>query len=176
TPHDAAGLLRSAMRDPDPVMFFEPKRLYRSLKDEVPDDPDFTIPIGAAAIRRTGDDITLVSYGGCMVETKKAAAAMAESGIEAEVIDLRSLLPWDRDTVLESVAKTGRVVVIAEAPSMASFVSEVAATIAEQVIDQLDAPPLRVSGFDTPYPFSQDRVYLPTVTRILNAAKRALDY
>src|SRR5699024_3138592 len=158
TPHAAAGLLRSAMRDPDPVMFFEPKRLYRSLKDEVPDDPDFTIPIGTAAIRRAGDDITLVSYGGCMVETEKAAAAMAESGIEAEVIDLRSLLPWGRDTVLESVAKTGRVVVIAEAPSMASFVSEVAATIAEQVIDQLDAPPLRVSGFDTPYPFSQDRV------------------
>src|SRR5699024_6875028 len=106
TPRDAAGLLRSAIRDDDPVIFFEPKRLYRAFKEDVPDDPDFTIPIGQAAVRREGGDITLVSYGASMMETQQAAAAMAESGIEAEVVDLRSLLPWDRDTVLESVAKT----------------------------------------------------------------------
>jgi len=176
TPRDAAGLLRSAIRDDDPVMFLEPKRLYRAGKEDVPDDADFTIPIGEAAVRRRGDAITLVSYGACMQETQQAAATMAESGIEAEVIDLRSLLPWDRDTVLESAARTGRVVIVAEAPGMASFASEIAATVAEQVLDQLDAPPIRATGFDTPYPYAQDKIYMPSATRILNAAKRALDY
>lgn len=176
TPRDAAGLLRSAIRDDDPVIFFEPKRLYRAFKEDVPDDPDFTIPIGKAAIRREGSDITLVSYGASMMETRQAADAMAESGIEAEVIDLRSLLPWDRDTVLESVAKTGRVVVIAEAPGMASMASEVAATISESILDELDAPPMRVTGYDTPYPYAQDKLYMPSTTRILTTAKKALDY
>lgn len=176
TPRDAAGLLRSAIRDDDPVIFLEPKRLYRAFKEDVPDDPDFTIPIGQAAIRRKGSDITLVSYGASMLETQQAAATMAESGIEAEVIDLRSLLPWDRDAVLESAAKTGRVVVIAEAPGMASMASEVAATISECILDELDAPPLRVTGYDTPYPYAQDKLYLPSTTRILTTAKKALDY
>lgn len=176
TPHDAAGLLRSAIRDDDPVIFFEPKRLYRASKEAVPDDPDFTIPIGEAVIRREGRDITLVSYGASMVETLQAADMMAESGVEAEVIDLRSLLPWDRDAVLESVAKTGRAVVIAEAPGMASMASEIAATIAEQAMDELEAPPLRVTGYDTPYPYAQDKLYMPSTTRILTTAKLALDY
>lgn len=176
TPADAAGLLRAAIRDDDPVIFFEPKRLYRAIKEEVPDDPDFVVPIGRAAVRREGGDITLVSYGASMVETRQAAEEMAKSGISAEVIDLRSLLPWDRDTVLESVTKTGRVLVINEAPRAAGFAAEVAATIAEQVLDQLEAPPLRVTGFDTPYPYAQDKLYLPSTTRILNAAKQVLDY
>src|SRR5699024_2658226 len=98
TPRDAAGLLRSAVRDDDPVIFFEPKRLYRAFREDVPNDPDFSIPIGRAAVRREGSDITLVSYGASMQETQQAAGLMAESGIKAEVIDLRTLLPWDRDT------------------------------------------------------------------------------
>lgn len=176
TPGDAAGLLRSAIRSNDPVVFFEPKRLYRAVKEALPTDPDFMVPIGQAAVRRTGSDVTLVSYGASMQETAQAAEEMARAGISAEVIDLRTLMPWDRDTVLESVRKTGRVVVIAEAPGMASVVSEVAATVAESLLDRLYAPPQRVSGFDTPYPYAQDKLYLPSVTRILNAAKRALDY
>ena len=175
TPYDARGLLRTAIRDEDPVIFMEPKRLYRAAKDDVPDD-DYTIPLGEAAVRREGGDITLVSYGASMTETQKAAQELAQSGVEAEVIDLRSLMPWDRDAVLNSASKTGRVLVIAEAPRHASVASEVAATITEEVLDELLAPPLRVTGFDTPYPYAQDKLYMPTVTRILNAAKRALDY
>ncbi|RIH78185.1 2-oxoisovalerate dehydrogenase subunit beta [Calidithermus terrae] len=175
SPYDTKGLLKSAIRDDDPVVFMEPKRLYRAVKEEVPED-DYLIPIGKAAVRREGGDLTLVSYGGSMVETLKAADEMAAAGIEAEVIDLRSLLPWDKDTVLNSVAKTGRVLMISEAPRMASVASEVTATISEELFDELEAPPVRVSGFDIPYPYAQDKLYMPTVTRILNAAKRVLDY
>jgi 2-oxoisovalerate dehydrogenase E1 component beta subunit len=175
SPYDTKGLLKSAIRDDDPVVFMEPKRLYRALKEEVPED-EYLIPIGKAAIRREGGDITLISYGGSMVETLKAAEEMAAAGIQAEVIDLRSLLPWDKDAVLNSVARTGRVLMISEAPRMASVASEVTATISEELFDQLLAPPVRVTGFDTPYPYAQDKLYMPTVTRILNAAKRVLDY
>lgn len=175
TPYDAKGLLKAAIRDDDPVIFMEPKRLYRAVKEEVPTEA-YLLPIGQAVIRRPGSDITLVSYGGSMIETQKAAEEMVAAGINPEVIDLRSVMPWDRDTVLGSVARTGRVVVISEAPRMASIASEVAATIAEELLDSLEAPPLRVTGFDTPYPYAQDKLYMPTVTRILNAAKRVLDY
>ncbi|WP_027892951.1 alpha-ketoacid dehydrogenase subunit beta [Calidithermus chliarophilus] len=174
-PYDTKGLLKSAIRDDDPVVFMEPKRLYRAVKEEVPED-DYLIPIGKAALRREGSDLTLVSYGGSMIETLKAADEMAAAGIQAEVIDLRSLLPWDKDTVLNSVAKTGRVLMISEAPRMASVASEVTATVSEELFDELEAPPVRVTGFDIPYPYAQDKLYMPTVTRILNAAKRVLDY
>lgn len=175
TPYDAKGLLKTAVRDDDPVVFMEPKRLYRAIKEEVPGD-DYLIPIGKAALRRQGDALTLVSYGGPMVETLKAADEMAAAGLKAEVIDLRSVMPWDKETVLNSVAKTGRLLMISEAPRMASIASEVTATVSEELFDQLLAPPLRVTGFDTPYPLAQDKLYMPTVTRILNAAKKLLDY
>lgn len=175
TPYDTKGLLKAAIRNDDPVVFMEPKRLYRAVKEEVPSD-DFLIPIGKAAIRREGSDITLVSYGGPMIETLKAAEEMVGAGIDPEVIDLRTLMPWDKEAVLGSVAKTGRLLMISEAPRMASIASEVTATVSEELFDQLLAPPLRVTGFDTPYPLAQDKLYMPTVTRILNAAKRLLDY
>ncbi len=175
TPYDAKGLLKTAVRDDDPVVFMEPKRLYRAIKEEVPGD-DYLIPIGKAALRRQGDALTLVSYGGPMVETLKAADEMAAAGLKAEVIDLRSVMPWDKEAVLNSVAKTGRLLMISEAPRMASIASEVTATVSEELFDQLLAPPLRVTGFDTPYPLAQDKLYMPTVTRILNAAKKLLDY
>lgn len=175
TPYDTAGLLRTAIRDDDPVLFMEPKRLYRAIKEEVPDE-DYTIPLGQAAKRREGSDLTLVSYGGMMVETLKAAEELAKADIETDVLDLRSLMPWDKTAVLESVAKTGRVVLVSEAPKTTSFMSEVAATISEEILDSLEAPPLRVSGFDTPYPYAHDRDYLPSVNRILRAVQRVLDY
>ena len=175
SPTDAKGLLKTAIRDEDPVVFLEPKRLYRALKEEVPDE-DYTIPLGEAKVRREGDDVVLVSYGGSMAETLKAADALEEQKVSAMVIDLRSLLPWDKDTVLEAVARVGRTVLVSEAPHTNGFVGEVAATIAEEVLDSLLAPPLRVTGFDTPYPYAQDRAYLPGVNRILQAVQKVLDY
>ncbi len=175
TPTDTKGLLKSAIRDEDPVVFLEPKRLYRALKEDVPDE-EYTISIGKAEVRRRGDEVILVSYGGSMVETGRAADELAKQGISAGLIDLRSLLPWDKETVLEEVARVGRVVLVSEAPHTANFVSEVAATISEEILDSLLAPPLRVTGFDTPYPYAQDREYLPGPNRILKAVQKVLDY
>jgi 2-oxoisovalerate dehydrogenase E1 component beta subunit len=176
TPSDVRGLLRSAIRGDDPVVVLEPKRLYRAIKEDLAADDDATIPIGQARLRREGDDVVLISYGASMSETMKAADALAAQGVSADVIDLRSLLPWDEDFVLERVARVGRVVVISEAPRTLSFASEVAATIAEEALDLLEAPPVRVTGFDTPYPYAQDRAYLPGPDRILHAVQRVLDY
>jgi 2-oxoisovalerate dehydrogenase E1 component beta subunit len=175
TPADAKGLLLSAIDSDDPVVYLEPKRLYRAVREEVPPG-DHRAPIGRAVIRRAGSDLTLVSYGASMLETMEAATELAKAGVSAEIIDLRTVVPWDRDLVIESAAKTGRVVLVAEAPGQASMISEIAATISETILDQLLGPPTRVSGFDIPYPYAQDRLYLPSVTRILYAAKHVLDY
>lgn len=176
TPSDTRGLLRSAILDEDPVVFMEPKRLYRAVKEEVPDDPEFLVPMGRARVRREGDDVVLVSYGGSMADTLEAADALGDQGVSAHVIDLRSLMPWDKGTVLEAVARIGRAVLVSEAPRTGGFMSEVAATIAEEALDVLLAPPLRVTGFDTPYPYAQDRAYMPGANRILKAVKRVLAY
>ena len=175
SPADAKGLLTTAIRDDDPVIFMEPKRLYRAFKEEVLDG-EHLIPLGQARLRREGDDVVLISYGASVAETLKAADALAEQGISARVIDLRSLMPWDKGMVLEAVAQLGRVVLVSEAPKTGGFVSEVAATISEEVLDMLLAPPVRVTGFDTPYPYAQDRLYLPGVNRILKAVQRVLAY
>lgn len=175
TPNDACGLLRTAIADDDPVVFMEPKRLYRAVKEEMPAN-GLATPLGRAKVRREGGDVVLVSYGGSMAETEKAATALDEQGVAATVIDLRSLQPWDSETVIEHVARVGRVVLVSEAPRALSFASEVAATISEEVLDSLLAPPVRVTGFDTPYPYSHDRVYLPGVNRILRAVERVLEY
>ncbi|MDZ7800910.1 MAG: alpha-ketoacid dehydrogenase subunit beta [Trueperaceae bacterium] len=176
TPSDTAGMLRTAIRNDDPVVFLEPKRLYRAVKEDVPQDDAHVVPFGTAAVRRRGDDVVLISYGGSMAETARAAAALAEQGIESTVIDLRSLMPWDRDTVLSEVARVGRCVLISEGPYTLGFMSEVAAEISGSVLDSLLAPPLRVAGFDTPYPYAQDHDYLPSPRRILTAVQRVLDY
>jgi len=175
TPYDAKGLLKAAIRDDDPVVFLEPKRLYRATREEVPDD-DYIVPIGKAAVRREGTDLTIIAYGTSMPEVLKAGDELAKTGISAEILDLRSLVPWDIEAVMRSVAKTGRVILVADAPRMAGVLGEIAATIAEELFDQMLAPPVRVAGFDTPYPYAQDKVYLPTVTRILNAAKQVMEY
>lgn len=175
TPADTKGLLTTAIRDDDPVVFMEPKRLYRAFKEEVPES-DYTLPIGKAAIRQQGSELVLISYGGSMAETLATAEELGKQNISVEVIDLRSLMPWDKETVLHSVARVGRAVLISESPHTLGFMSEVAATICEEVLDSLLAPPLRVTGFDTPYPYAQDREYLPGPNRILNAVQKVLDY
>ncbi|WP_424952433.1 alpha-ketoacid dehydrogenase subunit beta [Deinococcus sp.] len=175
TPYDAMGLLRAAVRGEDPVMFFEPKRLYRAARGEVP-TADYLVELGRAAIRQEGSDLSLIGYGGVMPDLQKAAEALAAEGVGAEVIDLRSLVPWDRETVLASAAKTGRVVLVSEAPRIGNFMGEVASAIGEEVFGSLLAPVIQVAGFDTPYPYVQDRIYLPGAGRILNAAVKALNY
>jgi len=175
TPYDAMGLLRTAVRGEDPVMFFEPKRLYRAAKGEVP-TADFTVEFGRAAVRRTGTDLTIVGYGGVMPDAEKAADALAAEGVSVEVLDLRTLVPWDREAVLASVEKTGRAVLVSEAPRIGNFMGEVASRIGEEAFGSLLAPVMQVAGFDTPYPYAQDRVYLPGPARILNACVKALQY
>ena len=175
TPYDAKGLLRSAVRGEDPVIFFEPKRLYRAAKGEVPAH-DYVVKFGEAAVRREGTDLSLIGYGGVMPDLEKAADALAAEGVSVEVIDLRSLVPWDKDRVLSSVEKTGRAVLVSEAPRISNFMGEVAYVIQEQVFDSLTAPVGQVAGFDTPYPYVQDKVYLPGANRIVAACVRALNY
>ncbi len=175
TPYDAKGLLKAAIRGDDPVMYFEPKRLYRASKGEVPSH-DFTVKIGEAAVRRVGSDLSLIGYGGVMPDLEKAADALAAEGVSVEVIDLRSLVPWDRPRVLESVEKTGRAVLVSEAPRTANFMGEVAYVIQEQAFDYLSAPVGQVAGFDIPYPYVQDKIYLPGANRIVAACVRALNY
>ena len=175
TPYDAKGLLKAAIRSDDPVIYFEPKRLYRASKGEVPDH-DYEVRLGEAAIRREGTDLSLIGYGGVMPDVLKAADALAAEGVSVEVIDLRSLVPWDRPLVLGSVEKTGRAVLVSEAPRTANFMGEVAYVIQEQAFDFLTAPVGQVAGFDIPYPYVQDKVYLPGPNRIVAACVRALNY
>lgn len=174
---DAFGLMNQAIDDDDPVVFLEPKRLYRAAesKSTLPSERT-TIPFGQAIKRQQGDDVVLISYGGTVSETLKAAKALAEQGIHAEVIDLRTLVPWDEQTVLESVARVGRCVLISEANRSGSFMSEVSAVICEDILDSLEAPPLRVTGMDMAYPYAQEKLYMPGVNRILQAVQQVLDY
>jgi pyruvate dehydrogenase E1 component beta subunit len=174
TPYDAKGLLLAAIEDPDPVIFCEPIRLYRAVKEEVPDDW-YTVPIGEARVERSGTDVTLVSWGAMTKETRGAADVLAAEGIEAEVIDLRSLVPLDRKTLVASATKTGRVVVVHEAPRTAGFGAEVAAILAEECLYDLTAPIQRVTGWDTVFPLKRgEHLYLPTVERVAAAARWAV--
>jgi 2-oxoisovalerate dehydrogenase E1 component beta subunit len=176
TPEDTKGLLKAAIRSEDPVLFLEPKRIYRSVKGEVPDDPDFVVPLGEGRVARAGDKVTLISWGAMVHTCMLAAAKAAEQGVEIEVIDLRTLVPLDEEIFLESVRKTGRCVVAMEATRTCGFASEVAAIIAEKAIESLEAPVLRVTGFDTPFPYALEHVYMPSPNRILRAVKEVLDF
>lgn len=176
-PHDAKGLLLSAIQDPDPVFFFEAIKLYRSVKSTVPTEA-YTLPIGKARIHREGTNLTIICYGGMVEVAERAAEAASQAGIEAEIIDLRTLVPLDTETILESVHKTGRVVVVTEAPRVAGFHSEIAAVIAEEAIDTLHAPIVRVTGFDAPYPpfTAIEDVYRPNATRVAKAIRQVMEY
>lgn len=175
TPYDAKGLLISAMRDDDPVLFMEPKRIYRAIKEEVPEG-EYTVPLGSARVVREGSDVSIFAYGAMLHMALEAAEAAAKEGIESEVIDLRTLLPFDHDAILNSVTKTGRAVIVHEAPKTCGFGAEIAATIAEEALDFLRAPIVRVTGFDTPFPYTLENVYLPDAQRILDAIKRVALY
>ena len=176
TPTDTMGLLRTAMRGSDPVMFLEPKRVYRTVKEELPSEEEFTIPFGKAKVIQEGTDVTLVSWG-AMVHTCKAAVELAaKENISVELIDMRTLMPFDIETVLASVKKTGRVVVAHEATKVSGFGGELAAQIAERAIDSLEAPIVRLGGFDSPFPYALESTYLPSPERILRAIRKAASY
>ena len=177
TPADAKGLLLSAINDPDPVFFFEPIKLYRSTKEDVPLG-DVRIPLGKARLVTEGNDVTVICYGGMVEVAQKAATAAQAAGIGVEVIDLRTLVPMDTDTVLASVAKTGRAVIVTEAPRTAGFHSEIAAVIAEEAIEHLRAPIVRVTGYDAPYPpfTAVEDVYRPNPLRVAKAIRQVMNY
>ena len=175
TPADTKGLLLASIRSADPVIFLEPKAIYRSVKGEVPAG-DHVVPIGKARIAREGKDLTLIAWGAMLHVATKTAEQAAEKGIDVEVIDLRTIFPWDRDTVLESARKTGRVVILHEAPRTGGFGAEISATIAERAIDSMRAPILRVTGFDTPFPYALEHVYMPDPRRTLAAVERCFHY
>jgi len=165
-PYDAKGLLLSAIRDPDPVIFFEPKRLYRSQRHEVPDG-DYTVPLESARVVRSGKDVTVLAWGSMLHEAVTAADDAIERGVDAEVVDLRTLWPVDVETVIASVKKTGRLVVVHEAPKTCGFGAELVALVNEKAFVHLEAPPARVCGFDTPFPYALEMEYLPLSHRIL---------
>ncbi len=167
-PHDAKGLLLASIRDPDPVLFFEPKRIYRAAKGDVPDG-DYTVPLSKAKVVRTGKHVTLIAWGAMLYEAIAAAVDAAAKGIECEIVDLRTLWPVDIDTIVESVKKTGRVVVVHEAPRTCGFGAELITLIGEKAFLYLEAPPRRVTGFDTPFPYTLEMEYLPLAHRILPA-------
>ncbi len=174
SPGRAYGLLLAAIRDPDPVIFFEPKRIYRQYKEEVPDDGE-ALPLDICFVLRDGNDVTLVTWGAQVKETLEAADALADSGISAEVIDVATLKPLDFDTIHESVRKTGRCVIVHEAPRTAGFGAEIAARLAEHAMYDLVAPVQRVTGYDTHIPlFRLEMKYLPSVQRIVAAAQQTL--
>jgi pyruvate dehydrogenase E1 component subunit beta len=174
-PYDMKGLLIASIRDPDPVMFLEPKRIYRAVKGDVPEEA-YTVPIGKAAVAKEGTDVTVVAYGAMLHVALQAAAKAEEQGIHAEVLDLRTLVPLDEDAFLGSVRKTGRLVVVHEAQRTAGFGAELAAIAAEKALDSLEAPVLRVTGLDTPFPYSLENAYLPDAPRVLEAMQRVVSY
>jgi pyruvate dehydrogenase E1 component beta subunit len=174
-PHDAKGLLLASIRDPDPVLFFEPKRIYRASKGEVPEG-DYTVPLGKATVVRAGTDVTVLAWGAMLYEAIAAADTASEQGIDCEVVDLRTLWPVDIDAIVTSVMKTGRVVVVHEAPKTCGFGAELVALINEKAFLSLAAPPVRVCGFDTPFPYALEMDYLPLAHRIVPAIVETANY
>jgi pyruvate dehydrogenase E1 component beta subunit len=173
TPADAKGLLAAAIRDPDPVVVLEPKLIYRGEKGVVPEG-EHVVPLGQARVAREGSDVTLVAYG-AMVPLAERAASALEGEASCEVLDLRTLKPLDEEALLTSVAKTGRAVVVQEAPRVCGYAAEVAAVLAEKAIFDLRGPVLRVTGYDVPYPYWQiEDAYMPSVERVVDAVHRLL--
>lgn len=169
-PYDAKGLLISAIRDDDPVMFFEPKRIYRAARGEVPTE-SYIVPLGQATVLREGTDVTVVAWGAMVHEAITACEQAAALDISAELIDLRTLLPLDIDTLIESVEKTGRLVVVHEAPRTSGYAGELITLVVEKAFYHLQAQPRRVTGFDTPFPYTLEEEYLPLAPRILAAVR-----
>jgi pyruvate/2-oxoglutarate/acetoin dehydrogenase E1 component len=175
TPADAKGLLAAAIRDPDPVVVLEPKLHYRTIRGEVPDG-EHVVPLGKARVAREGTDVTLVAYGSMVPLCEKAADALVGEA-SVEVLDIRTLKPLDEESLLASAAKTGRVVIVQEAPRTLGYGAELAAILAEKAILDLHGPVLRVTGYDVPYPYWQiEDAYMPSVERVLDAVRKLLEF
>nr|WP_243887059.1 alpha-ketoacid dehydrogenase subunit beta [Shewanella algae] len=174
-PYQAKGLLLAAIRDKNPVVFFEPKRLYRASVGDVPEG-DYQLELGKAEVVREGKDITLLAWGAQMEIIEKAADMAKEEGIDCEVIDLRTLAPWDVETVAESVKKTGRLLINHEAPLTGGFAGEIAATIQQECFLYLESPISRVCGLDTPYPLIHEKEYMPDALKTFEAIKASVNF
>ena len=176
TPHDTKGLLASAIRDPDPVIFLEPKLIYRAFREDVPEDT-YTVPLGEAAVRREGSDVSVFTWGAMTRPTIEAAEELTEEGIDAEVIDLRTLSPLDEEAIVESFKKTGRAVVVHEAPKSGGLAGEITTTIQEEVLLYQEAPVKRVTGFDVPFPlYALEDYYLPEAARIKDGIRETVEF
>ena len=176
TPYDAKGLLAAAIQDPDPVVFLEPKKIYRAIKGEVPDE-NYTVELGKARVVQEGTDISIFCYGAMVEVCEKAAAkAQEDDGISAEIIDLRTLTPVDEESIINSVRKTGRALIVYEAPKTCGYGAEIAALIAEKAVDSLEAPVKRIAGFDTPFPYTLEYVYMPHPVRVLHGIREVMDF
>ncbi len=176
TPYDTKGLLKSAIRDPDPVVFMEHKKLYRAFRQEVPDG-EYLVPIGESKVVQEGSDMTLISWGAMTLPVQRAAGLVAAHGVTCEIIDLRTISPLDMDPVISSVEKTGRCVIVEEGHRMCSVGAEIVAQINEKAFLSLKAPPLRVSGFDVPAPFyKMEDWYLPDTDRVVKAMRSVMKY
>ena len=177
TAYDAKGLLKSAVRDNNPVLFFEHKFLYRRIKEELPAE-EYTVPLGKAIVRREGADLTILSYAAMMHTSLEAAAELANEGIEAEVIDLRTLLPLDRETILASVKKTNKLLIVHEDTRTGGIAGEIAAVVCEGAFEDLDGPITRVTALDTPTPYSPplEAHFLPSVAKVVAAARELAKY
>jgi pyruvate dehydrogenase E1 component beta subunit len=176
TPHDAKGLLAASIRDPDPVVFLEPKLIYRAFREDVPDDP-YTVDLGEAAVRREGADVSLFTWGAMTRPTMEAADDLAEDGIDCEVVDLRTVSPIDEETITQSFRKTGRAVVVHEAPKTGGLAGEIIATIQEDVLLYQEAPIARVTGFDVPFPlYALEDYYLPEAARIKDQIRETVEF
>ncbi|WP_166423028.1 alpha-ketoacid dehydrogenase subunit beta [Paraglaciecola sp. 20A4] len=174
-PYQAKGLLLASIRDDNPVLFMEPKRLYRASVGEVPEE-DYELPLGKADVVKEGEHITLLAWGAQVDVIEKAAEMAEKDGISCEIIDLRSILPWDAHTVSESVKKTGRLIINHEAPQTGGFASEISATVQERCFLYLESPITRVCGLDTPYPLAHEKEYMPDHLKTYEAIKRCVNY
>jgi 2-oxoisovalerate dehydrogenase E1 component beta subunit len=177
TPADAKGLLIEAIQDPNPVLYFEHKHLYRRIKDEVPDER-YTVPFGEARVHREGDDLSVITWGAMVYTADEAAQKLEEHGISVEILDLRTLAPWDKEAVLRSVEKTSKALVLHEDTLTGGFGAEIAATIAQEAFENLDAPVRRVAAPDTPVPFAPvlEKAFIPQVDDVIAAVKELADY
>ncbi len=176
TPYDAKGLLIAAIRDPDPVLFLEPKRIYRAFKQDIPEE-SYELPIGKAKIVKEGKDVTIVAWGAMVRDTQAAMDMVKDKGIDPELIDLRTISPIDRETIIESVKKTGRIIIVHEAPKTLGLGAEIMAIVNEKAFLYLEAPPTRVTGFDTIFPLAKgENHYMPTPERIAKTIEEVVRY
>lgn len=174
-PYDAKGLLLACLKQDDPVLFMEPKKIYRASRGEVPEE-EYTVELGKANVVTEGEQVTLIAYGAMVPIIADAAKKAAEIGISCEVIDMRTLLPFDIETITESVSKTGRAVIVHEAPKTCGFGAELASSLYERCLAHLESPIERVCGFDTPFPYSLEHEYMPNADRVLGAIRKTLEW